>query len=530
MSASQSPPQPSSSSKPLAADLAADLSAGLSVALLALPLCLAIAKASGFPPIMGVVSAIIGGLLGSLIGSAPLTIKGPAAGLIVIVVGAVTELGYEKTLAVGFVAAALQVLFALLKAGRFALMMPPSVIHGMMAAIGVIIISKQLPVALGVSVEKMSPLVALWHAPEMFIDSHPIAALSAALTVIVLLLAPRMPKALRRLPPPLYALAIAIPLSLYFDLEHTHDVVFLGSTSHVSEALLVDIPKSVLNAVTFPDFSAITSGMSVKYIIMFSLIGAVESLLSALAVDELDPAKRASDLNKDLLSVGVVNLITSSVGALPVISEIVRSKANIDAGAQSPRSNFTHGAALLLFVMVLPGVLHLIPLSALAAMLLMVGYRLANPKELAHMYHLGVDQLALFVVTCVVTLLTDLLVGVGVGIILKVALHLARGVGLKGLLRSRVERHEEGEVLRLKVRGSLTFMAMLSLNEALEGVAESRFTRVVIDLEGVRVVDHTALSRLYGAAAEWPHTSLELCGLEAMRSVGHHERSARIAR
>ncbi len=508
--------------------LAADLSAGLSVALLALPLCLAIAKASGFPPVMGVVSAIIGGIVGSLIGSAPLTIKGPAAGLIVIVIGAVTELGYEKTLAVGVVAAVLQILFALLKAGRFALMMPPSVIHGMMAAIGVIIISKQLPVALGVSIEKMSPLMALWSAPDMLMRSHPIATLSAGLTVIILILAPKLPRALRKLPPPLYALSVAIPLSIYFDLAHTHDVVFLGSTAQVSEALLVDIPKSVLNAVTFPDFSEITSGVSVKYIIMFSLIGAVESLLSALAVDELDPAKHASNLNKDLLSVGVVNLITASVGALPVISEIVRSKANIDAGAQSPRSNFTHGVALLIFVMVLPGVLHLIPLSALAAMLLMVGYRLANPKELAHMYHLGLDQLVLFLVTCVVTLLTDLLVGVAVGIALKVVFHLARGVSVSALFGSRVERHEEGDALRLTVKGSLTFMATLSLIEALEGVAESRYTRVVLDLEGVRVIDHTALSRLYGAAAEWPHTSLEVMGFEAMRSAGGHERSARV--
>ncbi len=525
---SQPSSQPSSQ-RPTAVALSADLSAGLSVALLALPLCLAIAKASGFPPVMGVVSAIIGGVLGSLLGSAPLTIKGPAAGLIVIAIGAVTELGYEKTLAVGVVAAAIQIVFALLRAGRFALMMPPSVIHGMMAAIGVIIISKQVPVALGVSLDKMPPLEALVHIPEMLTRSHPVAALTAALTVLTLLAAPRLPKAFRKLPPPLYALGVAIPLSLYFDLEHAHDVVLFGANTHVDAALLVDIPKSIINAITLPDFSAITSGASVKYIIMFALIGAVESLLSALAVDELDPAKRASDLNKDLFSVGVVNLVTAGVGGLPVISEIVRSKANIDAGAQSPKSNFTHGLALLIFVMVLPGVLHMIPLAALAAMLLMVGYRLANPKEFMHMYHLGSDQFALFAVTCLVTLLTDLLVGVGVGIALKVALHLSRGVGFGELFGSAVERHEEGSVLRLTVKGSLTFMTTLSLNSALEGVAESSFERVELDLRGVKVIDHTALSRLYGAAAEWPHTSLEVRGLEQMRSQGHDDRSARVA-
>ena len=492
----------------------ADLSAGFTVALIALPLCLGIAAASGFPPVAGVLSAIIGGVLGAFTGSAPLTIKGPAAGLIVIALGAVTELGYQATLAVGVVAALLQLLFALTKAGRFALIMPPSVIHGMMAAIGLIIMIKQLPIALGVVGAQGSPLQALSKLPEILLGAHPVALVTALLTLLVLTLWPHVKGPLSRLPAPLVALFVALPISLYTDLAHPHHLLFMGQEADVGPELLVSLPHDFLGAITTPDFSKIFIGASINYIIAFALIGAVESLLSVLAVDQLDPRKQASDLNRDLRSTALINLVTASIGGLPVISEIVRSKANVSAGAQSGKANAAHGVALLIFLVLLPEVLHLIPLAALAAMLLKVGGQLAHPRALLHMKREGAEQLTIFVTTALVTLIEDLLVGVGIGLVLKVIFALMKGVSFKNLARCELTREERGEELHITISGSLAFTHALAISDAFKGVAEGSWRLVTLDVSGCSVVDSAVMLRVKQLSGEWPHSELNLIGAE----------------
>ncbi|HEX5740786.1 MAG TPA: SulP family inorganic anion transporter [Pilimelia sp.] len=525
------PPRPS----PLA-----DLRAGSLVFLIALPLCLGIAVASGFPPVAGIVTAVVGGVLVTLLGSAPLTIKGPAAGLIVVAVGAVTELGggdltvgYRRALAVGVVAAVVQIGLGLARAASIGIAMSPSVVHGMLAAIGVIIIAKQAHVLLGVQPQGQSTVALLAELPSSIARANPRVAVIGVVALLVMFALPALrARWARAVPAPLVVLAVAVPLALWWQMAVPHDYSLAGSLHHLGPEYLVRLPGSLLDAVAFPDFSAITSATSVKYVVMFALIGSIESTLTVLAVDGMDPHRRTSDYNRDLLALGGGNLVAALVGGLPMISEIVRSRANIDAGATSSRANFFHGALLLVLVAAVPGLLQVIPLAALAAMLIYTGSRLAAPREFRHAWRLGRDQLALFLTTLCVTLLTDLLIGVAAGLALKVALHLARGVPARALLRPRpcTERHDDA--LHVRLPDAATFTHLLPVRAAVARAhrpapGQRQPREVVIDVGGAAVVDHTFLARMEGLAREWPDTPLTVRGLDALSAGSAHPQATR---
>lgn len=514
----------------------ADLKSGFMVFLIALPLCLGIAMASGFPPIAGVLTAIVGGIVVSFLGSAELTIKGPAAGLIVIALGAVGELGqgdpvlgYKRALAVGAVAAVIQIGFALFRLATVGIAMSPSVVHGMLAAIGVIIISKQMHTLVGVTPAASEPLELLAEIPASFMHANPEILFIGALSLLILFGWPllRVDWA-RAIPGPLIVLLVAIPLDLYFDVAHPHAYEFWGRTFSVGPEYLVALPGSLMDAVNFPDFSVVTSAASIKYIAMFALVGTIESTLSVLAVDSMVPARGASDLDKDLLGLGVGNLICACIGGLPMISEIVRSKANVDAGATSRWANFSHGLFLLVFVVAAPGLLQMIPLSALAAMLVYTGTRLASPGELRHARSIGGDQLLLFTTTLVVTLATDLLIGVAAGLLLKVILHWTRGVSPLRLFSGEVEAQVDDDAeLRIAVGGAAVFTSLLAIRRQLRNLPPD-VRRVVIDVSGARLADHTFLSRLDGMAAELDGVDFLVIGLESMSASTEHPHATRI--
>lgn len=516
-----------------------DVLSGFLVFLIALPLSLGIAMASGFPPVAGVLTAIVGGLLGPFLGSARLTIKGPAAGLIVIALGAVTELGqgdamlgYRRALAVGVIAAAIQIVFALVRVARFGLVAPPSVVHGMLAAIGVIIFAKQAHVLMGVTPEAKTPLALLAEIPWSLVHDNPeVLAIGAASLVILFgwpALARRV-KALEKVPAQLVVLLVAVPMGLAFHMETPHDYSLFGHEHHLGPELLLTLPNNLLHAIAFPDFSVALSATSLKYVVMFALVGSLESILSTLAVDALDPERRPSVLDRDLLMTGVGNLVAASIGGLPMISEIVRSKANIDAGARTAWSNFFHGVFLLVFVASIPGLLHHIPLAALAAMLVYTGTRLASPREVLHAKHLGLDQLALFVVTTVVTLAVDLLAGIAVGVLLKLVLNALRARSFTAPFRTRVAAERRDETLFVQVVGPASFLAVLKLRDALAGGADPSVQRVVLDLGGASLVDHTFLERAHAMVAELPNATLELRAHEHLAPVSAHPHAARRA-
>lgn len=512
-----------------------DAKSGFLVFLIALPLCLGISMASGFPPVAGILTAVIGGILVSFIGGARLTIKGPAAGLIVIAIGSVQELGqgdmwlgYKRTLAVGVAAACIQILFSFVRAATIGIVMSPSVVHGMLAAIGVIIIAKQAHVMLGVVPDAKEPLQLLAEIPHSILHANPEIMLLGVLSLAILIILPRIKVSwVKLVPAPIVVLLLTVPLSLYFGFNEAHSYTAFHHQFQVGPKNLVQLPGSIMDVITFPDFSMVFTAASIKYIVMFALIGTIESTLSVLAVDAMDPRKSSSSLNADLFATGSGNLLCAMLGGLPMISEIVRSKANIDAGAQTRWSNFFHGVCLLLFVALLPGLLSMIPLAVLAAMLVFTGARLASFSQLLHAKEIGRDQLFLFSITLIMTLATDLLIGVATGLILKMILHKIRGASLRSLFSPRIDTQQEGGHLTIKVRDAATFSCILPIRRQLLNCDDS-ITHITIDLSDATLVDHTFLSRLESMQQELPKQKMTINGLHQLTAVAEHPHSARL--
>ena len=530
------PNPPADGLEGLRANWREDLRAGFLVFLIALPLCLGISMASGFPPFAGVLTAIIGGLIVTPLMGARMTIKGPAAGLIVIALGAVEELGhgdpvrgYHMALATIAIAGLLQIGFGLARTGRLGDVFPSSAVHGMLAAIGIIIVSKQIHVALGVRPEGKEPFELLAEIPRSVAHANPEIAAIGLGSLVILFAWPKVARRLAKVvPAQIVVLVLGIALGYAFDLAHEHRFSSLFGPGEVGPRFLVTVPESLLRVVTFPDPSHLLSGTSIKYVIMFALVGSIESIASAKAIDTLDPYHRRSDLDRDLIATGVGNLLAGLVGGLPMISEIVRSSANLNNGAKTRWANFFHGAALLVFVSLVPGLVHRIPLAALASMLIFTGVRLASPKEFAHALKIGPEQFAIFVVTVLATLGIDLLAGMPAGSVLKAVIHLVRGVSLRRIFKADVSLATQGDTARITVREAAVFTNWLGLASCLAGVPAG--TSVEVDFTETTVVDHTVLEHLDELARERAREggNLRIVGLDAHRRVSPHPLAARV--
>lgn len=515
--------------------LSKDILSGFLVFLIALPLCLAISKASGCPPIAGIFTAIMGGLLAPFLSNSELTIKGPAAGMIPIVAGTVAAFtpaltggmteqeammtGYQCMLAVGVVAGVIQILFGALRLGKYAEFFPVAAVHGMLAAIGVIIMSKQVHVMLlGKSIKAHhahgEAFELLGRIPESIRGMNTSAAIIGLGVLAILFIRPFIKiKLVQVIPGPVWAMLYAIPMSFYLKLDAQY---------------LLNLDADMTKGIHQPDFSRVFTSAGIGWIVMFALIGSLESLLSAKAVDLLDPWQRRANLSRDLLATGLANTLVAFIGGLPMISEIVRSKANIQNGAHTRWSNFWHGTFLLVMVASIPLYLNKIPLPALAGLLVFTGWNLAT-QDIKHMWEIGKGQLMVFLTTLAVTLATDLLIGVGAGIVVKILLHIvAAKVGITNLFRAKHRLEQYGDMPVLKVEQAAIFSNWLGLRGRLLMLSEHK--KVTVDLSETSFVDHSVIKKLQEMAQDWKLENRELLvtGLDAHMPVSSHPEAARL--
>jgi MFS superfamily sulfate permease-like transporter len=513
-----------------------DVLSGFLVFLIALPLCLGIAMACGFPPIAGIMSSIVGGLIVTLFHGSYVTIKGPAAGIIVIAIGSVETLGkgdmvlgYKLTLAVIVISGIIQILFGVFRTGILGDFFPSSAVHGMLAAIGIIIGAKQFHTVMGIKPIAKSTFGIIGEIPHTLMHLNPEIAIIGGLSLLILFGLPLIKnKYVKMIPAPMIVILMAIPLGHYFDLEHSHKYLVNGSEFEVGPSFLVTLPNDVLDGFTSPNWSRIFSGDSIKYIILFALVGSLESLISTKAVDILDPFKRKSNLNKDLLAVGIGNTICGFIGALPMVSEIVRSSANINNGGRTKWSNFFHGCFLLAFVALAPGLIHQIPLSALGAMLVFTGYRLASPQVFREIYKVGKEQLAIFSITLVITLAEGLLEGIFAGILAKFLLHLYAGAPFSSLFSSKIKMVKgKDDVYTLKLTDSAIFSNYLGFKRVLDRISAGK--RIVLDFSNVKIVDHTVMEHLHHYGEDYHRAGGEMIikGMEHLKTWSTHPLSYR---
>lgn len=506
-----------------------DLLAGFQVFLIALPLSLGIAIASGVPPMAGIVAAIVGGALVSRISGSHVTINGPAAGLIVVIFAGVERLGrgdmaagYRLTLAAIVCAGVIQILFGLLRVGRFSVLFPNAAVHGMMAAIGVIVFGKQLPILLGTSAGAQSIFGIFARLNEIFANANPLVAGTGLVGLCLLVVVPGLKGRLAKVvPPPVWVVAVGALIGWLAGFGNLGFYELWGSRHHLGPDLYLSLPGSVFSTLGFPDFSRALSWDFAATVISISLVASLETLLSAAAVDKIDPLKRTADLNKDLLAIGVGTVVSGMLGGLPMIAEIVRSNANVSAGGRTGWANFFHGCGLLLAVVMFPWLLTNIPMTSLAALLVYTGCRLASPKHVKHMAEIGADQAIVFLTTLVMVLATDLLVGIACGVAMKIVLHLFRRVPLRDLLRSRFETSTaaSGKVT-IRVRSCLVFTNILPLLAAIEALPKTTF--VTVDLSDAPFIDHTALDRLHAIKAD------RGVNLAILESAQHESRSQHV--
>ncbi|HTN22306.1 MAG TPA: SulP family inorganic anion transporter [Pelobium sp.] len=477
-------------------NLKKDLPAGIVVFLVALPLCLGIALASGAPLFSGILAGIVGGVVVASFSGSQLSVSGPAAGLTVIVLTAITDLGsFDAFLLAIFIVGLMQIILGILKAGTIGNYFPNSVILGMLAAIGIILILKQLPHAVGYDADyegdqafsqpdNENTLSAISSAISKFNVG---AVIITAVSMFILVLWPKVKK-LAIIPAPLLVVVVGVFLAQLFD----------GTSFSLMESQLVQIPviesiadfKSVFIS---PDFAQIGNPQIWTVALTIAIVASLETLLSLEAVDKLDPIKRVSPTNRELIAQGIGNTFAGLIGALPVTAVIVRSSTNVHAGGRTKMSAIFHGIFLMVAVLLLPGLINLIPLSCLAAILLLVGYKLANISLFKKMWADGKDQFFPFLVTVLAVVFTDLLTGVGIGL----------AVGIIFLLRTNyrnpyfysVDQNKGTDLIRIKLAQEVSFLNKGTIQYTLTHIPRNK--SVIIDGTNSLFIDKDVLTAIF---------------------------------
>ena len=514
-----------------------DLFAAISVSLVALPLALGIAVASGMSPMSGVLSAIIGGVVTTFFRGGYLTINGPAAGLIAAILGGLVALDYNinYVLAAIVVSGGIQILLGVFKLGRFAKLLPSSVLHGILAAIGVIIIAKQAPYALGTTSSADTVIGNLLDIFYKLPDANPFVFIVSLAGILILVFYKKTSnKIIRAIPAPMWVLLLALPMVIGFDFFNEHSISFLGKSYGVGPKLLIDIPEDPLDCIMHPDFGMIGTMAFWLTVLSITTIASIVTLASARAVDKLDPYKRTTNLNKDLIGVGISTMVSGALGGLPITSVIVRSTVNVNNNAKTKWSNLYHGIFLILFVLILAPVLRSVPLAALAAILVHTGFKLASPLVFKHAYDQGVEQLFFLSSTLIITLFSNLLYGIMGGILITLISHilLAR-VGFLPFFKmiyrsgSKVDRLENGSY-DVKLKGISNFLYALQLEKLLQDIPIGSVVR--IDMSQTRLVDLSIMENVidFKRIQDNNGGDVKLIGLDNHVASTSHNRALKI--
>jgi MFS superfamily sulfate permease-like transporter len=507
-----------------------DLPSGLVVFLVALPLCLGIALASGAPLFSGIIAGMIGGTVVAFTSGSALSVSGPAAGLTVIVINAIHQLGsYEVFLLAVVLAGLIQIALGYLKAGIIGYYFPSSVIKGMLAAIGIILILKQIPHAIGYDKDNEGDFDFIQADGENTFSEilnsinhvHPGAMIIAAISLFILIMwdRPFLKKYafFKIVPGALLVVIVGILMNEWF--KATNSALFLEGDKLV-KLPVANSAGEFVNQFTLPDFAAFGNYHVYVVAITIAIIASLESLLSIEAADKLDPYKRNTPTNRELKAQGLGNLCSGFIGGLPLTAVIVRSSANIHAGAKTKLSSIIHGLLLLLSVIVFASVLNKIPLACLAALLLVVGYKLAKISLFTSMYKLGWEQFLPFIVTVVAIQFSDLLKGIGIGM----------AVSIFFILRSNYKRayffHKEeyhaGEKITIQLAEEVSFLNKGSIALTLDHLPEN--STVIIDGTKSHSIDMDVLEMLHDFknTAELKNINLELKNIPAFTGVGGH--------
>jgi MFS superfamily sulfate permease-like transporter len=474
-----------------------DAAAGLVVFLVALPLCLGIAMASGAPLFSGIISGIIGGIIVGMLSNSQLSVSGPAAGLTAIVLTAITDLGaFDVFLCAVFLAGIMQIFLGFINAGSISNYIPTNVIEGMLAGIGIIIILKQLPHAVGydadfegdesfMQVDGSNTITALGQAIDAI---TPGALLITIVSLSILLLWDKHPffKKLKLLPGALLAVMVGVILNTIF--------LATGSSFAIGKEHLVVLPvpeslSDLKNLIIIPDFSEIGNRQVWTVAITLAIVASIETLLCIEAADRMDEIKRSTNTNRELKAQGAGNVISALLGGLPMTSVVVRTSANANAGAKTKTATVIHGLLLLLCALIIPQVLNLIPLATLAAVLLMVGYKLARPDLFIKFYRKGKYQFIPFLATLLGVVFTDLLKGVALGILISI-IFVLKG-NLKRAYRFRKEGYKEGDEIHIDLAEEVSFLNKASIKDTLNELPINSI--VIIDASSTIYISHDVL-------------------------------------
>ncbi len=484
-----------------------DIPAGIVVFLVALPLCLGISLASGAPFFSGIISGIIGGVVIGFLSGSKLSVSGPAAGLAALVLAAIHNIGdFRLFLCAVFMAGILQVLMSLASLGGIANYFPSSVIKGMLTSIGILIIAKQIPHAMGYDKDEKGHLTELLPFGDIHEIFQPLQHIDMGvfmiclLSIIIMLVweRPFIKKRFRFIPGALVAVIVSVVLS---EILKATNSPFLIEHDHLVNIKAASSPAEFFSFFTLPDFHGFLNSKVIVTGVMIAIIASLETLLSIEAIDNLDPERNVTNTNRELLAQGIGNSISGLIGGLPITSVIVRSSANIHSGGKTKLSTIFHGMLLLVCIITIPSLLNKIPLSALAAVLLLTGYKLCKISVFKQMLDNGKYQYIPFFVTVGVILAIDLFGVVpavkGEGLLIGVIAGLIAAFGaiLHGNLKNSYyfhkTKHQENELITIRLSEEVSFLNKASIRETLDHIPEN--TNVIIDATKTHYIDFDVL-------------------------------------